>query len=238
MNANPETRAVLFDAAGTLLRIDPNVESVYARIAANHGVAIETHELQEAFNEAWRQLERSADADLATSEENERNWWHELVGRVLSLAGKKSAFGDSEAFFEDVWSAFEHPHAWEWYDDVIRCNRELRNRNIRMGIVSNWDIRLHRLMSRMGGNRLFDTVVTSADAGFRKPHPAPFQQALDRLDISPESALHVGDSYDEDIAGARAAGLRPILLQRNQLQQNTGGNVEVIGSLEELIDHV
>jgi putative hydrolase of the HAD superfamily len=78
---------------------------------------------------------------------------------------------------------------------------------IRLAVVANWDSSLHEHLERLGLDRYFDVVVTSAEAGAAKPDPAIFLAALERLDVEPARALHVGDEpIDEQ--GARAAGMR------------------------------
>jgi HAD superfamily hydrolase (TIGR01509 family) len=84
---------------------------------------------------------------------------------------------------------------------------KLTGQGLRLAVVSNWDCSLPLHLSRLDLDRLFSTVVTSADVGRPKPDPAPFRLALERLDVQPERALHVGDE-SEDEEGARAAGMR------------------------------
>ena len=98
------------------------------------------------------------------------------------------------------WSSRPLPGAL----DAVRA---LRRRGLALAVVSNWDIGLAEHLDRLGIGALFDTVVTSAEAGAAKPDPAVFELALDRLRVTAERTLHVGDSEADD-AGARAAGLR------------------------------
>jgi putative hydrolase of the HAD superfamily len=73
--------------------------------------------------------------------------------------------------------------------------------------------------------------VSSAVAGARKPDPAIFEPALELAGCAPEEALHVGDTREEDVAGARAAGIRPLLIDR-------GGADGDISSLKEIREHL
>jgi putative hydrolase of the HAD superfamily len=82
----------------------------------------------------------------------------------------------------------------------------LRNAGLALACVSNWDASLAGHLERAGVAGLFDTVVSSAEAGAPKPDPAVFRLALDRLGTAPERTLHVGDE-DADREGAAAAGL-------------------------------
>jgi FMN phosphatase YigB (HAD superfamily) len=80
--------------------------------------------------------------------------------------------------------------------------------------VSNFDALLTAILERLDLSRWFPVVVTSREVGLYKPDPRIFQYALQRLDVSPESALFVGDSPYSDIGGASAAGITPVLLDR------------------------
>ena len=84
---------------------------------------------------------------------------------------------------------------------------DLRARGLELAVVANWDRSLHEHLERLELDRLFDAVVTSAEAGAAKPDPAIFRAALERLDVEPARALHVGDE-EIDEQGARAAGMR------------------------------
>jgi putative hydrolase of the HAD superfamily len=90
---------------------------------------------------------------------------------------------------------------------AVEAVRTLRRRGLVVAVVSNWDVGLAAHLGRLAIGGLVDTVVTSAEAGAAKPDPAVFELALDRLHVSPERVLHVGDSRSDE-EGARAAGLR------------------------------
>ena len=91
---------------------------------------------------------------------------------------------------------------------VVEALRSLRARGLALGVVSNWDFGLHEHLERVGLAPYLDAVVTSAEAGARKPDPKPFLLALDRLGVRAGRAVHVGDHAPHDDAGATAAGMR------------------------------
>ena len=99
-------------------------------------------------------------------------------------------------------------------------------------MVSNWDVSLHVVLKRLGVAQLVDAVLTSAEAGVRKPAPGIFHRALELAGVEAVKARHVGDSLQEDVAGARAAGIEPILIRR----QGSAGppGIQTIASLREL----
>ena len=117
------------------------------------------------------------------------------------------------------------------YPDVQPALADLRDRGLALVAVSNWDCSLPRVLERCGIDGQLDGTVTSAGAGARKPDPAIFAAALELAGCEPAEALHVGDTPEEDVAGARAAGIRALLIDRS------GGSGE-ISSLEQIREHL
>jgi putative hydrolase of the HAD superfamily len=101
------------------------------------------------------------------------------------------------------------------YPDALEGLAGLRGRGHRLVVVSNWDCSLPDWLGPTGLLELVDGVVTSADAGAAKPDPAVFRKALELAGVDGAGAVHVGDSLDNDVAGARAMGIRAILVQRD-----------------------
>jgi putative hydrolase of the HAD superfamily len=95
-------------------------------------------------------------------------------------------------------------------------------------------VSLHGVLRALELEPLLDGIVTSAGVGARKPAPAIFEQALALVGASPDQAIHVGDNLDEDVAGARAAGIEPVLIRRDGGARVAG--VRMISTLAELSD--
>jgi putative hydrolase of the HAD superfamily len=100
------------------------------------------------------------------------------------------------------------------YPDALEGVAGLRGGGHRLVVVSNWDCSLPDWLAPTGLLELVDGVVTSADAGAAKPDQAVFRKALELAGVDGAGAVHVGDSLDNDVAGARALGIRAILVQR------------------------
>jgi putative hydrolase of the HAD superfamily len=143
----------------------------------------------------------------------EEAYWLRFVRRTLELSGCPP--GLAERALEPLRTAFAEPEAWSVFPEVEPSLKRLTAAGVRLGIVSNWDSRLPVLLDRLGLSRHFAAVAVSALAGVEKPHPAIFQRALADLGADPTRTVHVGDVPELDAAGARAAGIRPILLERN-----------------------
>jgi putative hydrolase of the HAD superfamily len=118
------------------------------------------------------------------------------------------------------------------YDDAAPALLALGGRGVRLVVVSNWDWSLHEVLSRVGLASLLDGVVTSAEVGSRKPEVAVFERALELAGVPAARAIHVGDSFEEDVLGARAAGIEPVMICRDA--RIVDGGVRTISSLAEL----
>ena len=134
---------------------------------------------------------------------------------------------------EDVLDALLAAIRFRAYPEVPAALERLRAGGARLAVVSNWDVSLHDVLERTGLRGLVDAVVISAELGVAKPDPAIFRAALDRLGAGAADAMHVGDSVEADVAGARAAGLEAVLVARDGAPAPDG--VRVVASLDGLL---
>ncbi len=203
---------VFFDAAGTLFSVRGSVGEIYSRVAAKYGISAEPRELEAQFSRVFRARSREGPPAGGNSGLTaERSWWMEIVRLVF--AGKLDS-GLLQAYFDEVYEAFRSGHSWELYADTLPCLEHLHTSGYRLAVVSNFDSRLYDLLANLGIDRFFERVVLSWHAGSAKPDPVIFRRALEAMSIGPRQALHVGDSLHEDVAGACAAGLTAVLLDR------------------------
>jgi putative hydrolase of the HAD superfamily len=122
------------------------------------------------------------------------------------------------------------------YSDVVSTLGRLRERGRALIIVSNWDISLHQVLRVTGLSELLDGAVTSAEVGQPKPGPAIFEQALDLAGVTARQAMHVGDSLANDVHGALAMGIKPVLLRRaGSTVSRVPAGTRAIDSLTELL---
>lgn len=130
----------------------------------------------------------------------------------------------------ELWSRFARADSWEVYPEVEEVLRDLHGAGVRLGVVSNWDERLPRLLNALGFS-CFDAVVYSSALGVAKPSPAIFSSALDQLGAVAGHALHVGDSQINDVEGARAAGMSALLVDRS----GRGGDLADLSTLPSVV---
>ncbi len=228
-------KAVLLDAGLTLLRAAPSLGGVYARVTRRFGREVAEADFERvadaAFHAQAAEHRALGEAGLRTSDDHERASWNAHARRVMEgLPGMRGI--DFDAWFEDLYGEFGSAAAWEPYDDTLPALAALRDRGLRLAVVSNWDSRLRPILEERKLRPWFDAVVISAEVGWRKPHPAIFERALGLLGCAPGDALHCGDSVGDDVEGARAAGIRPVLLDRHGTRSVPG--TEVVRGLGEI----
>ena len=208
--APPRLRAVLFDAAGTLIRPRESVGVTYARRFAEHGAVIGAERVGDAFARVMRGMPPMASGAAEAAAAREKDWWREVVRRTLRAADGTARLRDFDACFEALFAHYAAASAWEPAPGAAEALETLAARGLRLAVVSNFDRRLPALLAGLGLARFFDRVVLPSDAGASKPDPRIFAFALEALGVSPAQAVYVGDDPSDDHEGAAAAGLRAV----------------------------
>jgi 2-haloalkanoic acid dehalogenase type II len=208
-----DKQAIFLDALGTLVELEP--PWVGLRAALGEGVPddrlVDAVRAEMAYYKAHSDEGRDA-ASLADLRER----CAALLSRELEVEVDAATLVDAIRF--------------DPYPDAVPALRDLREGGLKLICVSNWDCSLPAVLERCGLMAHLDGAISSAEAGARKPDPAIFAAALELAGCGPEAALHVGDTAEEDVEGARAAGIEALLLDREG-----GGD---IGSLEEIAARV
>lgn len=229
-------KAVLLDAAGTLIRPRKPVGETYAMVARRYGAKVEPNKLLQAFGGVFGQMPDLAFRwdSMEELERLERDWWRTLVHGVIVQVGVDVS--DFDRFFEDLYEYYARGSVWECFPEVPTVLEALRARGCQLAVVSNFDSRLPGILQALGIHDRMDAVVYSSEAGHAKPDPAIFRRALDELDVAPERTIHVGDNAKTDVGGAVSAGLVGVLIQRDR--SLSIASVPTIRSLDELIVRV
>ena len=213
-------RAVTFDVGSTLIEVWPSVGHVYAEVAAAHGhTGFPPAELNRRFRAALRAHGKAV---------NTKPEWARIV--ASSFTGLSPA-PVSQEVFPELYDRFAQPSAWRVFDDVESTLSALRQRGLKLGVISNWDDRLRPLLRALGLAGWFEVIVVSCEVGASKPERAIFETAVRQLGVPARTILHVGDNFKMDVAGANAAGLRGVQVDR---QASPLGEAQ-IGSLGELL---
>jgi len=215
--------AVLVDMFDTLVELQPPASRLRARLLELAGVDVGEEAAARGFAAEIRHylanhMQGRDEAALEALRDDCAAVLHEALGiRGIERATVRRAMLEALEF--------------RVFPDVPLALRALRSHGVRLVVVSNWDCSLPQWLERAGLAELVDGIVPSAVVGSAKPSPRIFRAALEVAGAAPEQALHVGDSMASDVEGARAAGVRAVLIARG------GGapeGVEAISSLAEL----
>jgi putative hydrolase of the HAD superfamily len=226
-----QIEVVFFDAGGTLLYPDPPVGQVYADALREAGIDAEPGEVQERFQETWQRLVRrraSGELEYGGTEAEAKRWWRRVVRECFSDYGPVDSFDE---MFAGLWEHFASGDAWGVYEDVAPTLSALREAGKGVGMISNWDARLERVLRDLGMDEELDWIVISHQIGTEKPGEPIFREALRRAKVPAGRALHVGDSYEEDVVGAQRAGLSAVWLRRDPIREPAPSAVPCVESL-------
>ena len=206
-------KAVLFDVGGTLLRVEPSVGEVYAIYARPFGFKGSGKELNQLFHKEWISSGGIESLGKKSGEQAERDFWKSFVFQVFEHSGGLENF---EHYFEIIYEAFARKDHWHVFDDVIDSGilEKLKKSSVTLGVVSNWDSRLHAILKDTGLAEYFDFILASAEVGSAKPDKTIFIEALKRSGVNSQEACHIGDEPIADVQGAKNAGIDAILIDR------------------------
>lgn len=230
MVAMAASSSLLLDAMGTLVHLRPPGPLLVAELRDRFGVSLDP-----------------ADAERAFRAEMSHYRAHHLEGRdegslrqlrcrcAEALRAELPRGGGREIAVGELVPAMLASLRFSAYADVAPALTALRRAGSRLVVVSNWDVSLPAVLERTGLTPLLDGVVTSAACGYAKPDPRIFERARELVGPHTGTIAHVGDSPDQDVAGARAAGVEPILLWRDGTAPAAAAPVRTIASLLDLV---
>lgn len=222
-------KTIFLDAGGVI--VFPNWSRISAALAAR-GVHVAPDALADAEPLAKWKLDDNRTVQ-ATNDAG-RGWLY--FNLILDELGVPPSAATDDALAE-MHAYHQQSNLWELVpDDVIPALAALRDRGLKLTVVSNANGRLCALLDRLDLATSFDCVLDSHDEGVEKPDPRIFEIALKRSGAAPESTIHVGDLYTVDVLGARAAGLRGVLLDQKGLYEDA--DCPRVRSLADLADQV
>lgn len=199
------TETVFLDAGGVLVFPDWGRVS---RILDRHGISAAPADLTAADPRAKRRLDHEA-VFQGTADRDRAVVYFRLV---LEEAGVAAPPSIEEAIL-DVCADHGRKNLWEHVPpDVVPALENLRRLRLRLVVVSNSNGTLRAMLEELRLARHLDEIVDSHEEGVEKPNPALFRIALERCGARADRTIHVGDLYSVDVVGARAAGLRAVLL--------------------------
>lgn len=223
--------AVLFDFYGTLAYPLGEWGALYADVLLAAGHRADPAAIRDAVLAVWDAIDTEAGVEHVEHSADEAAydiWRAEMESRWLRALGVNPV---DQALLRGIFAAQDDPNRFALFDDVLPALEALRSAGLRMGVISNFAWHLPATAEHLGLGRYLEFVITSARAGYRKPHPEIFRQGLHRLALPPGRVLYVGDSYLPDVLGPRRVGMDSVLLDRRAANRYDGPTIRTLDDL-------
>ncbi len=204
--SHPRPRIVFFDLDGTLLDHDVPFAAVFVQTLRRHGIETTEEDVTRAMRASWAWFSEH----LLRFTDDELGLWRGFNQQVCAAVGAGPRADTAGAA---VTEAFVHLDRPRLFDDAVPCLDALEGAGIRLGIITARPDAA-RVVAPLGIHRRFAVIVDAFTCHSAKVDPRPYAHALRDARVRPHEALHVGDHPDHDVAWARAAGMRAVLLDR------------------------
>jgi putative hydrolase of the HAD superfamily len=205
-------KAVIFDVDFTIARPGPDLgPEGYRRLGRRYGLDLDPERYEDARRDALTTLKRHPELD------HDEEIWVLFTERIIVGMG---GAGDTYAAALEMERSWAKAHHFELYDDALPTLDALRERGLKIGLLSNSARDLDEFVAH---HRLtVDAALTSRAHGKTKPHEAIFRRMLELLDVASGEAMMVGDTIEDDIDGALAVGMRAVLVDRERRYPEAG----------------
>lgn len=188
---------IFFDAGNTLIFPD---YSVIKKVLSECGVESTVKKIRQAEYDALAEAQKVQGTQS----------WKTYFGIWLQMAGAKEE--NVKEIYANLWEKHRQKNLWRLVEEsAVETLTELKNRQYKLGVISNSDGSIDKLLADCGLAKYFDVIVDSSVVGVRKPDARIFEFALTEMKAAPGESLVVGDSYENDVSGAENAGLNAVL---------------------------
>ncbi len=222
--------AVFFDAGETLVHPHPSFPELFAAVLRREGHEVDPETIQDRIHVVSDRFRAAAQTNelWTTSPERSRRFWHEVYAIFLRHLGIPGANGLVDVVYEE----FTEIANYALFDDITPVLDTLRDAGLRLGIVSNFEEWLERLLEQIGVRPYFDVRVISGIEGMEKPDPRIFRLAMERAGVEPARSVYVGDNPEFDVDPALAVGMFPVLIdRRGRFPDAPGPRITSMGEL-------
>jgi putative hydrolase of the HAD superfamily len=204
---------VFFDAGETLVHPHPTFPDLLGQILRREGHEVHAETVRERGGVVFERFRAAAENDelWTTTAEKSRRFWLDVYAiflRELGIADDDGALADT------VYAEFTDLANYALFDDVRPVLETLRDAGLTLGVISNFEDWLERLLQELDVAHFFPVRVISGAEGMEKPDPRIFRLAMDRAGVQPEVCVYVGDNPEFDVDPAAAVGMTPVLIDR------------------------
>ena len=222
--------AVFFDAGETLVHPHPSFPDLLSEILIREGFDVSPERARSRAHVVYERFRSAAQANelWTTSPERSRRFWHEVYAIFFRELGVPNANG----LIDLVYGEFTDLANYRLFDDVPDVLERLRDAGLVLGVISNFEEWLERLLEQLGVRAFFDVRVISGVEGIEKPDPRIFELAMTRAGVAPDRSVYVGDNPEFDVGPALAAGMSPVLIdRRGRFEREPGRRITELGQL-------
>ncbi len=237
--AQPQAiRTIFFDVGFTLLHPYPSLPEICHQVCQQLHLHIHLDEVRDRMHIAEDYFLRQQRLNRHTwaSEQAIKEFW---IGYYMNLLRPFVEEHDEARLYQlsdAINQEFAKHTSWQMYPDVLPTLDALHARGYTLGAVSDWGIALGPILRHLHLTRYFDCLLISAAMRHAKPSPMLYDLALQRCNAIADYTLHIGDTYVQDVLGARAVGITPVLLDREKKLTESRVDCLLIHSLHELLD--
>ncbi|CAN9511802.1 unnamed protein product [Ophioblennius macclurei] len=227
-------RWVLWDVKDTLLKVRASVGEQYCKEAQRVGLHLRPLEVDAAFRQVYQQYSRGYPNYGVAQGLNGETWWMKVVRDTLSQCRVEDpALRNTVAY--NLYHNFCNAENWEVFPDSKKALESCASLGLKLGVVSNFDARLGKILQACELRSYFSFLITSEEARVAKPSPAIFEKAMQKCGVPAGSVAHVGDHYVKDYLASRSVGIHGFLLDRHNKHSQADVPAEHrLRSLEEL----
>ncbi|UCC17454.1 MAG: HAD-IA family hydrolase [Dehalococcoidales bacterium] len=210
-------KAVFFDWFNTLATYHPPREELQSQAIREFGFNVSAEQVKPALLDADKLVfDENAKYPLRLRSKEEQAAIY-VRYETLLLKNIDIDLSDEVSTVEKIFQRVEELYGnigFVLYDDVIPMMKKLRDKDLKIGLITNLEIDMRPVCSELGLDPYLDLIVTSGEAGSDKPQPEIFLLALKKAGVEASEAIHIGDQYKIDAVGAVAAGIKPVIIDR------------------------
>ena len=238
-------KTVTFDVGYTIIFPSESVGTSYQRELAKHGYDLCPDRLENSFFQSWlRHVTESQGLIYGTTEAHAVETWSKLLQNMLThFPSQQFCPKTVSTAARNIYDNFASAGAWKIHPNWENVFRLCKQQGWKVGLLSNWDLRLRKLLEELGLSRMVDFQVISAEHGVEKPDFKIFQTAADKAGCKVSEILHVGDTFIDDVIGAVEAGAKAVWCNHREQEVDPrlaayAGKAILVNDLSELLSHL
>lgn len=231
-------RTIFFDAGFTLIRPYPSIPEICYNICHQLSLHVDLSQIEQQMEAMEESYFRRTTIDRHTwaDEQAITSFWINYYIDLLRPFVREHDEVRLHKLAININEEFEKHTSWNTYPDVYETLETLRTQGYSLGVISDWGISLGPILRNLHLTPYFDCLLISATTRHAKPSPMLYDRALQRANAIPDYTLHIGDSYVNDVIGARSVGMTPILLDRRGKLTEKNVDCLLIHSLTDVLD--